>query len=151
MQVALNLRVSKYKTEYKTSKNKIGFKSNSSRLLTLINSIKSIGEGAIYDHVPILPLQFTWSFDAKAKFTKNRTEVSWVLPFWAVTENFFSLLNYVTLMRACAVEWPMLWLITMNSLHNEGIYEWVNQAPIFVWYQLLPTTYGLQQFAKLEQ
>ena len=21
------------------------------------------------------------------------------------------------------LEWPMLWRITMNSLHNEGIYE----------------------------
>ena len=38
----------------------------------------------------------------------------------------------------------------MNSLHNEGMYELVNQAPIFFWYQLLPTTYGLQQFAKIE-
>ena len=24
------------------------------------------------------------------------------------------------------LEWPMLWRITMNSLHNEGIYELVN-------------------------
>ena len=24
---------------------------------------------------------------------------------------------------SCIVEWPMLWRITMNSLHNEGIYE----------------------------
>ena len=24
------------------------------------------------------------------------------------------------------LEWPMLWRITMNSLHNEGIYEWVS-------------------------
>ena len=61
----------------------------SSRLLSLINSIKSIGKGAIYDHVPILPLQFTWSFDAKAKFTENRTEGSSVLAFGTVSENFF--------------------------------------------------------------
>ena len=25
-----------------------------------------------------------------------------------------------------ALEWPALWRITMNSLHNEGIYKWVN-------------------------
>ena len=24
------------------------------------------------------------------------------------------------------LEWPMLWRIRMNSLHNEGIDEWVN-------------------------
>ena len=47
------------------------------------------------------------------------------------------------------LEWPMLWRITMNSLQNEGIYEWVNKPPIFFWYQLPPTTYGLQQFAKI--
>ena len=41
-----------------------------------------------------------------------------------------------------SVEWPMLWHITINSLHNEGIYKWVNLASIFFWYQLLPTTYG---------
>ena len=28
------------------------------------------------------------------------------------------------------VEWPMLWRITQNSLHNEGIGKWVNWAPI---------------------
>ena len=25
--------------------------------------------------------------------------------------------------NAGALEWPMLWRITMNSLHNEGMYE----------------------------
>ena len=90
----------------------------SSRLLTLINSIKSIGKGAIYDHVPILPLQFTWSFDAKAKFTKNRTEISWVLPFWAVTENFFSLLNYVTLESMCSR------VANVVAHHDELLTQW---------------------------
>ena len=47
------------------------------------------------------------------------------------------------------VEWPALLRITMNSLHNEGIYKLVNQAPIFFLNQLLPTTQGLQQFAKI--
>ena len=47
------------------------------------------------------------------------------------------------------VEWPMLWRITKNSLHNEGTYKWVNWAPIFFWYKLLPTTSGPQKFAKI--
>ena len=47
------------------------------------------------------------------------------------------------------LEWPMLWRITKNSLHNEGIYKWVNWAPIFLWYKLLPTTSGPQKFAKI--
>ena len=44
---------------------------------------------------------------------------------------------------------PKLWRITKNSLHNEGIYKWVNLAPIFFWYELLPTTSGPQKFAKI--
>ena len=47
------------------------------------------------------------------------------------------------------LEWPMLWRITKNSLHNEGTYEWVNWAPIFFWYKLLPTTSGPQKFSKI--
>ena len=47
------------------------------------------------------------------------------------------------------VEWPMLWRITKNSLHNEGTYKWVNWTPIFFWYKLLPTTSGPQKFAKI--
>ena len=47
------------------------------------------------------------------------------------------------------LEWPMLWRITKNSLHSEGIYKWVNWAPIFFWYKLLPTTSGPQKFAKI--
>jgi hypothetical protein len=38
------------------------------------------------------------------------------------------------------VECPRLWGITKNSLHNEGIYKWVNLAPIFFdtnYFQLL--------------
>ena len=31
------------------------------------------------------------------------------------------------------LEWPMLWHITKNSLHNEGIRKWVNWVPIFFW------------------
>ena len=49
-----------------------------------------------------------------------------------------------------ALEWPMLWRITKNSLSNEGIgNKWVNWAPIFVWYKLLPTTSGPQKLAKI--
>ena len=43
----------------------------------------------------------------------------------------------------------MLWRITKNSLHSEGKYKWVNWAPIFFWYKLLPTTSGPQKFAKI--
>ena len=25
-----------------------------------------------------------------------------------------------------SIEWPALWRIMMNSLHNEGVYKWVN-------------------------
>ena len=48
-----------------------------------------------------------------------------------------------------SIEWPMLWRITKNSLHNEGTYKWVNWATIFFWYKLLPTTSGPQKFAKI--
>ena len=48
------------------------------------------------------------------------------------------------------LEWPMLWRITKNSLLNEGTYKWVNWAPIFFWYKLLPNTYGPQKFQKSE-
>ena len=34
-------------------------------------------------------------------------------------QSFFLQLKYL-------LEWPALWRITMNSLHNEGIYKWVN-------------------------
>ena len=47
------------------------------------------------------------------------------------------------------LEWPMLWRITKNSKHNEGTYKWVNWAPIFFWYKLLPTTSGPWKFPKL--
>ena len=110
--------LTKFKTSKKRVKLDLDIISYFSRLLTLINSIKSIGKGAIYDHVPILPLQFTWSFDAKAKFTKNRTEVSWVLPFWAVTENFFSLLNYVTLESMCSR------VANVVAHHDELLTQW---------------------------
>ena len=31
------------------------------------------------------------------------------------------------------IECPRLWRITINSLHNEGIYKWVNSTQIFFW------------------
>ena len=49
----------------------------------------------------------------------------------------------------CPLECPMLWRITKHSLHNEGIYKWESSTPIFFWKQLLQTTYGSQQFAKI--
>ena len=68
-----------------------------------------------------------------------------------VIEIFFTLHRYctVTAQYWCSVEWPMLWHIMKNSLHNEGTYKWVNWAPIFFWYKLLPTTSGPQKFAKI--
>ena len=42
------------------------------------------------------------------------------------------------------LEYPRLWRITMIYQHIEGIYKWVNSAPIFVWYKLLRTTSGPQ-------
>ena len=53
-----------------------------------------------------------------------------------------------------ALEWPMLWRITKNSLHNEGTYKWVNWAPIFFdsnYFQLLRVLSSLQKsaFSKL--
>ena len=60
-------------------------------------------------------------------------------------------INYIGFtLPACAVEWPMLWRITKNSLHNEGTCKWVNWAPIFFWYKLLPTTSRPQKFSKIE-
>ena len=47
------------------------------------------------------------------------------------------------------LEWPMLWRITKNSLHSEGTCKWLNWAPIFFWYELLPTTSGPQKIAKI--
>ena len=47
------------------------------------------------------------------------------------------------------LEWPMLWRITKNSLNNEGTCKWVNWAPIFFWYKLLPTTSRPQKFKKI--
>ena len=54
-----------------------------------------------------------------------------------------------TVNNSSLLEWPMLWRITKNSLHSEGIYKWVNWAPIFFWYKLLPTTSGPQKFEKI--
>ena len=51
--------------------------------------------------------------------------------------------------KTYAIEWPMLWRIMKNSLHNEGTCKWVNWAPIFFWYELLPTTSGPQKFEKI--
>ena len=56
---------------------------------------------------------------------------------------------YIIIMTAFWLEWPILWRITKNSLRSEGIYKWVNLAPIFFWYKLLPTTSGPQKFAKI--
>ena len=44
---------------------------------------------------------------------------------------------------------PKLWRIMKNSLHNEGIYKWVNLTPMFFWHELLSTTSGPQKFAKI--
>ena len=42
------------------------------------------------------------------------------------------------------LECPRSWWIMMIYHHIEGIYKWVNSAPIFFWYQLLWTTCGPQ-------
>ena len=66
--------------------------------------------------------------------------------------SLFSILQYVEAdlnEKSYSVGCPRLWRITKNSLHNEGIYKWVNLAPIFFWYELLPTTSGPQKFAKI--
>ena len=68
---------------------------------------------------------------------------------WAMHQNKWYLLYWSVGPQRCTLEWPALSRITMNSLQNEGIYEWVNYAPKFFWYQLLPTNYGLQQFSKI--
>ena len=67
--------------------------------------------------------------------------------FWAHTkrEDF---LNWISI-QICRIGCPRLWRITKNSLHNEGIYKWVNLVPIFFWYKLLPTTSGPWKFSKI--
>ena len=59
--------------------------------------------------------------------------------------NFWLELSFIICILGC----PRLWRITKNSLHNEGIYKWVNLAPMFFWHELLPTTSGPQKFAKI--
>ena len=49
----------------------------------------------------------------------------------------------------CCLGWPMLWRITAIYEHNEGLWKWVNFAPIFFRYELLPTTSGPQKFPKI--
>ena len=70
-----------------------------------------------------------------------------VLMFKCQTRN--SNLERILLYMVRLLEWPMLWRITKNSLHNEGTCKWVNWAPIFFWYKLLPTTSGPQKFPKI--
>ena len=62
---------------------------------------------------------------------------------------FKSLLSVWIFTPTLTLEWPMLWRITENSLHNEGTCKWVSWAPIFFWYKLLPTTSGPPKFAKI--
>ena len=40
-----------------------------------------------------------------------------------VTAWFMSLRGTDTLQKVLTLEWPALWRIMMNSLHNEGIYK----------------------------
>ena len=47
------------------------------------------------------------------------------------------------------IGWPRLWQSTTISLHNEGLYKWVNFTPIFFWYELLLTTSGPWKFSKI--
>ena len=65
------------------------------------------------------------------------------------TKQNFVPLTSLSLLVPIQIEWPMLWRITKNYLHNEGTCKWVNRAPIFFWYELLPTTSGPQKFKKI--
>jgi hypothetical protein len=49
----------------------------------------------------------------------HTSRVALFVPFQAISLMTYTALYFI-------LEWPALWRITMNSLHNEGIYKRVN-------------------------
>ena len=65
--------------------------------------------------------QKNWNFIFYITQSPLSVTTKWFLSFWLI---FLPTSKNSTLWSS--LEWPALWRITMNSLHNEGIYKWVN-------------------------
>ena len=114
----------------------------------------SAAEGSIHMNVSTYLLAWTalliWDTSVSPRLvfwpTPEQIKAFRTFSMWFVKKNNFQIVSVNTIQ---ASGWTWLKWITRKCWHYEITCQWVNFAPIFFWYHLLPLTFGPQKFSKI--